>query len=438
MIGDMLAIVIVIHNLKLLGRHVLRHEDMVAVGKIVIRTLAPCVEGAAVDSIHRLDAHIGIATLGDDLVAAIVKSVTDAAKNEGFELQDKNIIGVTEAVVARTQDNYATTDQIATDIRNKFGGEDLGMVFPILSRNRFAILLRSIAMGCKKLYVQLSYPSDEVGNSFITYDQIDEKGVNPYSDSFNEEEFRAVFGYDTKHTFTGVDYIEYYKSLGDNIEIIFSNDPRYILKYTKNVLNCDIHTRFRTQRLLKAAGAQKVYRMDEILTESVDGSGFNPQYGLLGSNKATEDKVKLFPRDCQEFVDRLAAAMFEATGKKIECMIYGDGGFKDPVGGIWELADPVVSPAFTPGLAGKPNELKMKYFADNDFSDLSGEELAAAMKEKIRAKDGDLVGNMQSQGTTPRQLTDLLGSLCDLTSGSGDRGTPVILIQGYFDNFATE
>ncbi len=375
---------------------------------------------------------------GDDLVAAIVKSVTDAAKGEGFELQDRNIIGVTEAVVARTQGNYATTDQIATDIRNKFGGEEMGIVFPILSRNRFAILLRSIAKGCKKLYVQLSYPSDEVGNSFITYDQIDEKGVNPYSDSFNEEEFRAVFGYDTKHTFTGVDYIEYYKSLGDNIEIIFSNDPRYILKYTKNVLNCDIHTRFRTQRLLKAAGAEKVYRMDEILTESVDGSGFNPQYGLLGSNKATEDKVKLFPRDCQEFVDRLHEEMFKATGKRIECMVYGDGGFKDPVGGIWELADPVVSPAFTPGLAGKPNELKMKYFADNDFSDLSGEELAAAMKEMIKAKDGDLVGNMQSQGTTPRQLTDLLGSLCDLTSGSGDRGTPVILIQGYFDNYATE
>ncbi len=375
---------------------------------------------------------------GDDLVAAIVKSVTDAAKNEGFELQDKNIIGVTEAVVARTQGNYATTDQIAADVRNKFGGEDLGIVFPILSRNRFAILLRSIAKGCKKLYVQLSYPSDEVGNSFITYDQIDEKGVNPYSDSFNEEEFRAVFGYDTKHTFTGVDYIDYYKSLGDNIEIIFSNDPRYILKYTKNVLNCDIHTRFRTQRLLKAAGAEKVYRMDEILTESVDGSGFNPQYGLLGSNKATEDKVKLFPRDCQEFVDRLQEEMFKATGKNIECMVYGDGGFKDPVGGIWELADPVVSPAFTPGLAGKPNELKMKYFADNDFSDLSGEELAEAMKKMIKAKDGDLVGNMQSQGTTPRQLTDLLGSLCDLTSGSGDRGTPVILIQGYFDNYATE
>ena len=375
---------------------------------------------------------------GDDLVAAIVKSVTDAAKGEGFELQDRNIIGVTEAVVARTQGNYATTDQIAKDIRNKFGGEELGIVFPILSRNRFAILLRSIAKGCKKLYVQLSYPSDEVGNSFITYDQIDEKGVNPYSDSFNEEEFRNIFGYDTKHTFTGVDYIEYYKSLGDNIEIIFSNDPRYILKYTKNVLNCDIHTRFRTQRLLKNAGAEIVYRMDEILTESIDGSGFNPQYGLLGSNKATEDKVKLFPRDCQEFVDRLQEEMFKATGKKIECMVYGDGGFKDPVGGIWELADPVVSPAFTPGLAGKPNELKMKYFADNDFSDLSGEELAAAMKEMIKAKDGDLVGNMQSQGTTPRQLTDLLGSLCDLTSGSGDRGTPVILIQGYFDNYATE
>lgn len=375
---------------------------------------------------------------GDDLVAAIVKSVTDAAKGEGFELQDRNVIGVTEAVVARTQGNYATTDQIAEDIRRKFGGEEMGIVFPILSRNRFAILLRSIAKGCKKLYVQLSYPSDEVGNSFITYDMIDEKGVNPYSDSFNEEEFRAVFGYETKHTFTGVDYIEYYKSLGDNIEIVFSNDPRYILKYTKNVLNCDIHTRFRTQRLLKAAGGERVYRMDEILTESVNGSGFNPQYGLLGSNKATEDKVKLFPRDCQAFVDRLQEELFKATGKKLECMVYGDGGFKDPVGGIWELADPVVSPAYTPGLAGKPNELKMKYFADNDLAGLSGDELASAMKELIKSKDSDLIGNMQSQGTTPRQLTDLLGSLCDLTSGSGDRGTPVILIQGYFDNYATE
>ena len=375
---------------------------------------------------------------GDDLVASIVKSVTDASKGEGFELKDRDIIGVTEAVVARTQGNYATTEQIATDIRNKFGGEDLGIVFPILSRNRFAILLRSIAMGCKKLYVQLSYPSDEVGNSFITYDAIDEKGVNPYSDSFNEEEFRKVFGYETKHTFTGVDYIEYYKSLGDNIEIVFSNDPRYILNYTKNVLNCDIHTRFRTQRLLKAAGGEKVYRMDEILTESIDGSGFNPQYGLLGSNKATENKVKLFPRDCQEFVDRLHDEMFKATGKNIECMVYGDGGFKDPVGGIWELADPVVSPAYTPGLAGKPNELKMKYFADNDFSDLSGEELSEALKKLIKSKESDLVGSMQSQGTTPRQITDLLGSLCDLTSGSGDRGTPVILVQNYFSNYASE
>ncbi len=375
---------------------------------------------------------------GDNLVAEIVKSVTDAAKGEGFEIKDKSIIGVTEAVVARTQGNYATTEQIAKDIRAKFGGEEMGIVFPILSRNRFAILLRSIAMGCKKLYVQLSYPSDEVGNSFITYDAIDEKGVNPYSDSFNEEEFRKVFGYDTKHTFTGVDYIDYYKSLGDNIEIIFSNDPRYILNYTKNVLNCDIHTRFRTQRLLKAAGADKVYRMDEILTESVDGSGYNEQYGLLGSNKATEDKVKLFPRDCEAFVKSLQEEMFKATGKHIECMVYGDGGFKDPVGGIWELADPVVSPAYTEGLQGKPNELKMKYFADNDLKDLSGDELKAAMKELIKSKDGDLKGNMQSQGTTPRQLTDLLGSLCDLTSGSGDRGTPVILIEGYFDNYATD
>lgn len=375
---------------------------------------------------------------GDDLVAAIVKSITDAAENEKFELQDRNIVGVTEAVVARTQGNYATTDQIAADLKNKFGGEDLGIVFPILSRNRFAILLRSIAKSCKKLYVQLSYPSDEVGNSFITYDAIDEKGVNPYSDSFNEEEFRKVFGYETKHTFTGVDYIEYYKSLGDNIEIVFSNDPRYILNYTKNVLNCDIHTRFRTQRLLLAAGAEKVYRMDQILTESVDGSGFNPQYGILGSNKATEDKVKLFPRDCDKFVENLQAALLKATGKHMEVMVYGDGGFKDPVGGIWELADPVVSPGYTSGLEGTPNELKMKYFADNDLAGLSGEALANAMKELIRKKEGSLVGDMTSQGTTPRRLTDLLGSLCDLTSGSGDRGTPCILIQGYFDNYATE
>lgn len=375
---------------------------------------------------------------GDDLVAAIVKSITDAAENEKFELQDRNIVGVTEAVVARTQGNYATTDQIAADLKNKFGGEELGIVFPILSRNRFAILLRSIAKSCKKLYVQLSYPGDEVGNSFITYDAIDEKGVNPYSDSFNEEDFRKVFGFDTKHTFTGVDYIEYYKSLGDNIEIVFSNDPRYILNYTKNVLNCDIHTRFRTQKLLLAAGAEKVYRMDQIMTESVDGSGFNPQYGILGSNKATEEKVKLFPRDCDEFVHRLQDALLKATGKHMEVMVYGDGGFKDPVGGIWELADPVVSPGYTEGLVGTPNELKMKYFADNDLSQLSGEELANAMKELIRKKEGSLVGDMTSQGTTPRRLTDLLGSLCDLTSGSGDRGTPVILIQGYFDNYATE
>ena len=375
---------------------------------------------------------------GDDLVAEIVKSITAAAENEKFQLEDRNIVGVTEAVVARTQGNYATTEQIAKDLRNKFGGEDMGIVFPILSRNRFAILLRAMAMSCKKLYVQLSYPSDEVGNSFISLDAIDEKGVNPYSDSFNEEEFRKVFGYETKHTFTGVDYIEYYKSLGDNIEIIFSNDPRYILNYTKNILNCDIHSRFRTQRLLKAAGAVNSYRMDEILTESVDGSGYNPQYGLLGSNKATEEKVKLFPKDCDKFVESLQSALLEKTGKHMEVMVYGDGGFKDPVGGIWELADPVVSPGYTAGLEGTPNEIKMKYFADNDLSDLSGEELAKAMKELIKSKESNLVGDMTSQGTTPRRLTDLLGSLCDLTSGSGDRGTPVILIQGYFDNYATE
>lgn len=375
---------------------------------------------------------------GDDLVNSICQSVRSAAENEGFKLFDGDIIGVTEAVVARTQGNYATCGQIAADIRRKLGGRDMGIVFPILSRNRFAIMLKAISMSCEKLYVQLSYPTDEVGNALISLDLVDEKNVNPYSDSFDNGEFRKMFGYDTVHRFTGVDYIEYYKSFAENIEIVFSNDPKYILKYTKNVLNCDIHSRFRTQRILKSAGAEKSYRLDQILTSSVDGSGYNERYGLLGSNKATEDKVKLFPRDTDAFVRRLSDAMREATGKSIEVMVYGDGGFKDPVCGIWELADPVVSPSHTDRLKGTPNELKMKYFADNEFSHLSGEHLAQAMKKKIREKEGSLVGNMQSQGTTPRQLTDLLGSLCDLISGSGDRGTPVVLIQGYFSNFATE
>lgn len=376
---------------------------------------------------------------GDDLISSIVTSVKEASENEGFSLNDGDIVGVTEAVVARTQGNYATTDQIAADVRAKLGGEDVGIVFPIMSRNRFSVVLKGIAMGCKKLYIQLSYPSDEVGNLLVDRDIFDEAGVNPYTDSFTEKEFRKLFGKDkTIHRFTGVDYIEYYKSFGDSIEIIFSNDPTYILKYTGNVLNCDIHTRKRTQRLLKNAGAERSFRLDELLTSSVMGSGYCEEYGLLGSNKATEDKVKLFPRDTQTFVDNLASALKAGTGKNIEVLIYGDGGFKDPVGGIWELADPVVSPAHTKRLVGTPNELKMKYFADNDFASLSGEKLADAMKEQIRKKDGSLVGNMKSEGTTPRQLTDLIGSLCDLTSGSGDRGTPVVLIQGYFTNFATE
>ena len=375
---------------------------------------------------------------GDDLVSHIAEGLVNAAEKEGFSLQDKDVLGVTEAVVARTQGNYATVQQIAKDVREKLGGKDMGIVFPILSRNRFAIMLRALSMACEKLYVQLSYPSDEVGNHLISEDEVYEKKVNPYHDSFDEASFRDMFGSDTVHPFTGVDYIEYYKSLGDNIEIVFSNDPCYILQYTKNVINCDIHSRKRTKRILLDGGAERVCSLDDIMTASVDGSGFNEKYGLLGANKATEEKVKLFPRDCQAFVDRLQKRVQELTGKHLEVMIYGDGGFKDPVGGIWELADPVVSPAFTEGLRGTPNELKMKYFADNDLSHFSGKELSDAMKEKIREKDSNLVGDMTSQGTTPRQLTDLLGSLCDLTSGSGDRGTPVVLIQNYFTNYATE
>jgi F420-0:gamma-glutamyl ligase len=375
---------------------------------------------------------------GDDIVPAICDSIVAASKEEGFALHDRDVVGVTEAVVARTQGNYATIDQIAADVRCKLGGRDMGIVFPILSRNRFAIVLKAIAAACDKLYIQLSYPTDEVGNALVSMDAVDANRIDPYADSFNEKEFRAVFGQETKHRFTGVDYIEYYKSFGKHIEIIFSNDPKYILHYTKNVLNCDIHTRARTRRILKEAGAERVYSLDQIMTAPVDGSGYNEKYGMLGSNKATEERVKLFPRDCDKFVKRLQSALKDATGKHMEVMVYGDGGFKDPVGGIWELADPVVSPGFTEGLIGTPNELKMKYFADNELKDLSGEALADAMRQRIREKDSDLVGNMNSQGTTPRQLTDLLGSLCDLTSGSGDRGTPVILISGYFTNYATE
>ncbi|MGI6506235.1 MAG: coenzyme F420-0:L-glutamate ligase [Clostridia bacterium] len=373
---------------------------------------------------------------GDNLVSMIADSVIEAAKNENFSIQDKDIIGVTEAVLARTQGNYATCEQIAADIRSKFGGKDLGIVFPILSRNRFLLLLKAIAMSCEKLYVQLSYPADEVGNSLITLDDLDESKVDPYTDSFNEVEFRKLFK-NTAHIFTKVDYIEVYKSTGKHVEIIFSNNPAYILNYTKNVLNCDIHSRKRTQKILRKAGAEKVYRLDEILTSSVQGSGYNEEYGLLGSNNATGDSVKLFPRDAQAFVEQLQKRMSDLTGKHVEVMVYGDGCFKDPVGGIWEFADPVVSPGFTSGLLGTPHELKMKYFADNEFASLSGEDLISAMKERIKAKDNDNTESMGSLGTTPRRITDLLGSLCDLTSGSGDRGTPVVLIQGYFNDFAS-
>ena len=374
---------------------------------------------------------------GDPLADMICKNLIAASAAENFPIEDGDIVGVTEAVVARAQGNYATTEQIAADVRAKLGEETIGLVFPIMSRNRFAVLLSAFASSCKKLIVQLSYPADEVGNLLIEPDLLDEKGVDPYTDSFSEAEFREKFG-STVHRFTGVDYIEYYKSLGDNIEIVLSNDPAHILNYTKNVIGCDIHSRRRTKRRLAAAGAERLYSLDELLTQPVDGSGFNEQYGLLGSNKATETKVKLFPRDCEQFVAALHARLFEATGKNVEVMVYGDGGFKDPVGGIWEFADPVVSPAHTPRLSGTPNEIKMKYFADNEFSHLTGEALEKAMKEKILAKDADLVGRMSSEGTTPRRLSDLVGSLCDLVSGSGDRGTPVVYIKGYFTNFATE
>ena len=372
---------------------------------------------------------------GDDLVSIVADCVVNASKEGGYPLQDRDVVAVTEAVVARSQGNYATVEQIGKDVASKFGSHTVGLVFPIFSRNRFSMILKGIALGAKELVIQLSYPSDEVGNSFVTPEQLMDKGVNPYTDVFTGEEFRALFG-DIRHTFTGVDYIDYYQKTGGNCRIILANNPTEILKYTKYVINADIHTRRRTKAALLKAGAEKVVSLDEILTESVDGSGYNERYGVLGSNLATSDSVKLFPRDCQAFVDKLQAVLRERTGKHIECMIYGDGAFKDPVGGIWELADPVCSPAFTEGLKGKPNEIKLKYIADNEIANLSGEEAVNAMKEVIRHKGGDLVGQMASQGTTPRQLTDLLASLSDLTSGSGDKGTPIILIQNYFKNFA--
>ena len=378
---------------------------------------------------------------GDDLAAIVTDSVLEAAESEGFEMRDRDVIAVTESVVARSQGNYVSIDDIAADVKEKFGEETIGVIFPILSRNRFAICLKGIARGAKKIVLMLSYPSDEVGNHLITFDQMDEAGVDPYRDVLSLEKYRVLFG-DNVHEFTGVDYVDYYKTLiegeGAEAQIVFANDPRAVLDYTKNVLTCDIHTRARSKRLLKAAGAEKVFGLDDIMTASRDGSGFNADYGLLGSNKSTEDKVKLFPRDCKDLVEKIAANMKEKTGKNVEVMVYGDGAFKDPQGKIWELADPVVSPGSTDGLRGTPNELKLKYLADNDFKDLSGDALKEAISNSIKEKDSDLVGNMASQGTTPRQLTDLIGSLCDLTSGSGDKGTPIVLIQGYFDNYVSE
>lgn len=375
---------------------------------------------------------------GDNIEQIVVSTVLKSAEIEGFSINDRDVVAVTESVVARSQGNYASIDAIAKDVSTKFGDDTLGVIFPILSRNRFAICLRGIAKGAKKIVLMLSYPSDEVGNHLVDIDMLDEKGINPWTDVLTEAEFRNHFGYN-KHTFTGVDYIEYYKSLieeyGIECEVIFSNNPKTILNYTKSVLTCDIHTRFRTKRILKANGGEKIYSLDDILASPIDGNGYNEAYGLLGSNKATETSVKLFPRDCQPIVDGIQAAIKEATGKTVEVMVYGDGAFKDPVGKIWELADPVVSPGYTSGLEGTPNEVKLKYLADNNFADLRGDELKKAISEYIKNKESNLVGAMESQGTTPRRLTDLIGSLCDLTSGSGDKGTPIIYIQGYFDNY---
>ena len=374
----------------------------------------------------------------DDLATIVADSVLEAAKFEGFEIRDRDVISITESIVARAQGNYATVADIAADVKAKLGGETVGVIFPILSRNRFAICLRGIAMGAKKVVIMLSYPSDEVGNELVSLDKIDAAGVNPYSDVLDIKKYRELFGVNL-HEFTGVDYVEYYANIvreaGAEVEIIFANQPRAILPYADHIINCDIHTRARTKRILLAAGAKVVCGLDDLMNAPVNGSGCNEKYGLLGSNKATEDKIKLFPRECKGLVLDIQKKIFEATGKHVEVMVYGDGAFKDPQGKIWELADPVVSPAFTDGLIGTPNELKLKYLADNDYKDLSGEALKKAISESIKAKDSNLVGSMASQGTTPRQLTDLIGSLCDLTSGSGDKGTPVVLVQGYFDNY---
>ena len=379
---------------------------------------------------------------GDDLVTMVTDSVLEASRNEPFELHDRDVIAITESVVARSQGNYATVDNIATDIRNKFGeGSTIGVIFPILSRNRFAILLKGFARGAKKIVLMLSYPSDEVGNALLTYDELDEKDVNPYSDVLSLEQYRSLFGRKV-HEFTGVDYIDYYVDLIRNencdVEVVFANQAKTILNYTDKVLTCDIHTRNRTKRILKEKGTKLVYGMDDILNASVDGSGYNEKYGLLGSNKSTEEKVKLFPRAGDKLVHDIQENIFRRTGKHVEVMVYGDGAFKDPQGKIWELADPVVSPFYTEGLRGTPNELKLKFLADNDFKDLKGEELRDAIRNRIKEKENNLVGNMASQGTTPRQLTDLIGSLCDLTSGSGDKGTPVVLVQDYFTNYSMD
>jgi len=383
-----------------------------------------------------------IISTGDDLAQIVTDCVMQAVENGDFAVRDRDIVAITESIVARTQGNYVTVDDIAADVREKFGGETVGVIFPILSRNRFSVCLKGIAKGCKKVVMMLSYPSDEVGNCLVNLDTLDASGINPYSDVLDIKQYREAFGYE-KHPFTGMDYVEFYEQLitesGAEVEFVFANDPRAILKYTKNVLNCDIHTRERTRRILRAAGAQKVFGMDEVMREPRNGSGYNPQYGLLGSNKSTEEKIKLFPRTCQDLVEDIQKRLLDKTGKHVEVMVYGDGAFKDPVGKIWELADPVVSPAYTAGLEGTPNELKLKYLADNDFAGLTGEALQKAIKERIAQKDDtSLVGNMVSQGTTPRRLTDLIGSLCDLTSGSGDKGTPFVYIQGYFDNYTAE
>ena len=378
---------------------------------------------------------------GDDLATIAVNAVIEASKTDGFELNDRDVVALTESIVARAQGNYASIDAIAKDIKEKFPSGEIGVIFPILSRNRFSILLKGIARGVKKIYLMLSYPSDEVGNALLTLDDLDEKGINPYTDVLDLNQYRQLFGRKV-HEFTGVDYIDFYvdliKSQGADVEIIFANQAKTILNYTKDVLTCDIHTRFRSKRILKNLGANSVYGLDDILTHSIDGSGFNELYGLLGSNKSTEDTIKLFPRDSIKLVYEIQRQLLERTNKHFEVMVYGDGAFKDPQGKIWELADPVVSPFFTDGLKGTPNEIKLKFLADNDYKDLRGEELKKAIKEAIKKKEDNLVGNMASQGTTPRQITDLIGSLCDLTSGSGDKGTPIVLVQGYFDNYTKE